>query len=141
MCIRDRYFTRSILHDNARKEVSDRANIMMESAISVRSYTVGELRPLIAPHMTDTFHPQTVPAYAATQTFNKLREKHPDYTYKEAALNPTNPRDQATGWETDIIQQFRNYPERHELIGERTTPTGESMFIARPIQILSLIHI
>ena len=33
------YFTRSILHDNARKEVSDRANIMMESAISVRSYT------------------------------------------------------------------------------------------------------
>ena len=129
------YFTHSILQKNARKEVADRAAIMMESAISVRSYTVGEVRPLIAPHMTDTFFPQTVPAYAATQTFNKLREKHPEYTYKEAALNPTNPRDQATGWETDIIQQFRNYTDQSEIVGERTTPTGQSLFIARPIKI------
>ena len=129
------YFTNTILQSNARSEVADRAAIMLESAISVRSYTVGEVRPLIAPHMQDTFHPQTVPAYAATQTFNKLREKHPEYTYKEAALNPTNPRDQATGWETDIIQQFRHYPDQSQIIGERTTPTGDSMFIARPIQI------
>lgn len=129
------FFTRSILQANARTEVADRAAIMMESAISVRVYTVGELRPLISPHMKETFYPQTVPAYAATQTFNKLREKHPEYTYKEAALNPTNPRDKATGWETDIIQQFRNFPEQTEVIGERSTPTGDSMFIARPIQI------
>ncbi|MEM7292746.1 MAG: DUF3365 domain-containing protein [Pseudomonadota bacterium] len=129
------YFTHSILQSNARSEVADRAAIMMESAISVRGYTVGEVRPLIAPHMQDTFYPQTVPAYAATQTFNKLREKHPEYTYKEAALNPTNPRDQATGWETDLIQQFRNYPDETEIIGERSTPSGDSLFIARPIQI------
>ena len=129
------YFTHDILQKNARKEVADRAAIMMESAISVRGYTVSEVRPLIAPHMIDTFYPQTVPAYAATQTFNKLREKHPEYTYKEAALNPTNPRDKATGWETDIIQQFRNYADQTEVIGERTTPTGDSLFIARPIKI------
>ena len=129
------YFTHSILQANARTEVADRAAIMMESAISVRVYTVSELRPLISPHMQETFYPQTVPAYAATQTFNKLREKHPEYTYKEAALNPTNPRDSATGWETDIIQQFRNFPDQTEVVGERTTPTGDSMFIARPIQI------
>ncbi|MEM7208606.1 MAG: DUF3365 domain-containing protein [Pseudomonadota bacterium] len=129
------YFTHQILQQNARAEVADRASIMMESAISVRGYTVAEVRPLIAPNMKDTFFPQTVPAYAATQTFNKLREKHPEYTYKEAALNPTNPRDQATGWETDIIQQFRNFPDQPELVGERITPTGASMYIARPIQI------
>ena len=129
------FFTHDILQKNALKEVADRAAIMMESAISVRSYTVSEVRPLISPHMTDTFFPQTVPAYAATQTFNKLREKHPEYTYKEAALNPTNPRDKATGWETDIIQQFRNYTDDKEIIGERSTPTGDSLFIARPIKI------
>lgn len=106
-----------------------------KTANAVRGYTVSEQRPLISPHMTDTFFSQTVPAYAATQTFNKLRETHPEYTYKEAALNPTNPRDKATGRETDIIQQFRNFPDQLELIGERLTPTGNSMFIARPIQI------
>ncbi len=129
------YFTHTILQENARKEVADRAAIMLQSAISVRSYTVSEVRPLIAPHMASTFYPQTVPAYAATQTFDKLRKKHPEYTYKEAALNPTNPRDKATGWETDIIQQFRNYADQKEIIGERSTPTGESLFIARPIKI------
>src|SRR3984893_12891536 len=45
------------------------------------------------------FHPQSVPAFAATEIFGYLREKFPDYFYKEATLKPTNPRDRATDWE------------------------------------------
>jgi protein-histidine pros-kinase len=60
---------------------------------------------------------------------------YPEYTYKEAALNPTNPNDRATDWETDIIQLFRNDGETLEISGERDTPLGKSLYYARPIKI------
>lgn len=125
----------SILQDNARKEVIERAGLMMEAALAVRSYTVSEIRPLLALQMTKEFLPQSVPAYAATQSFSKLREKHPEYTYKEATLNPSNPRNRAVDWENDIVQEFRNNPEHKEIIGVRDTPTGQSLYLARPMQI------
>ncbi len=124
-----------ILQENARKEVIERAGLMMEAALAVRSYTVSEIRPLLALQMTKEFLPQSVPAYAATQSFTKLREKHPEYTYKEATLNPSNPRNRAVDWETDLVQEFRNNAERTEIIGVRDTPTGQSLYLARPMQI------
>ena len=130
------YLSYTILQNNARQQVIAQAGLMMEAALAVRGYTVGEIKPLLVPHMQDTFLPQTVPAYAATQAFNKLRETHPEYAYKEATLNPTNPRDRAVDWETDIVQYFRNQQgQEDEIIGERTTPTGRSLYLARPIQI------
>jgi HAMP domain-containing protein len=125
----------NILQENARKEVIERAGLMMEAALAVRSYTVSEIRPLLALQMTKEFLPQSVPAYAATQSFSKLREKHPEYTYKEATLNPSNPRNRAVDWENDIVQEFRNNLEHKEIIGVRDTPTGQSLYLARPMQV------
>lgn len=124
-----------ILQQNARNEIVERAGMMMEAALAVRSYTVSEIRPLLAMQMKTVFLPQTVPAYAATQAFTKLRKTHQDYTYKEATLNPTNPRSRATDWESDIVQEFRNRTDRKEIVGERETPTGAMLYLARPIQI------
>jgi protein-histidine pros-kinase len=82
------------------------------------------------------FLPQTVPAYAATETLNQVRKKYPDYSYKEATLNPTNPRDRAVEWENDIVNYFRNAGgTMGEINGERDTPAGRMLYIARPIQI------
>lgn len=125
----------NILQANAKKEVTERAGLMMESALAVRGYTVSEIRPLLRLQMKKVFVSQSVPAYAATQTFNKLREKHPEYAYKEATLNPSNPRNRAVAWEADIVQDFRNNPDHKELIGVRKTPTGDSLYLARPMQI------
>ena len=129
------YFSYDILEKNAEKEIIDRANIMMESALAMRSYTVGEIRPLLALQMKRAFRPQAVPAYGATQIFEKLREAHPEYSYKEATLNPTNPRNRAVDWETDIISEFRNHTDKKELFGQRQTPNGKSLYFARPITI------
>src|SRR5947208_8400718 len=65
---------------------------------------------------------------------NQLRKKYPDYAYKEAALNPTNPRDRAEGWEADVVNQFRK-ETRAEISGTRVTPEGVSLYLARPFQI------
>jgi protein-histidine pros-kinase len=83
------------------------------------------------------FRPQSVPAYAATEQLNDLRKKFADYSYKEATLNPTNPRDRVTDWEGDIVNQLRQNPERQEIVGERETLTGRALYLARPIQIKS----
>lgn len=82
------------------------------------------------------FYPQSVPAYAATEVFNYFRGRYPDYSYKEACLNPTNPRDRTVDWEADVVNSFRGgSAERKEIINRRTTPTGESLFLAAPIRI------
>jgi protein-histidine pros-kinase len=75
-----------------------------------------------------------VPFYAATQNFLALRHSHPEYSYKEATLNPTNLRDRATDWEADVIQQFRGDTSLHEFVGERDTPMGAMLYLARPIR-------
>lgn len=128
------YVSRELLQRNARAEVLHTAGVMMEAALSMRSYTVGQVRPNLRP-MTEEFLPQSVPAYAATEIMGKLHETYPNYAYKEAALNPTNPRDRAVSWEADIINEFRNNTDRKEFSGVRDSPTGLSMFLARPLQI------
>ena len=128
------YISYDLLHKNAREEVLRNAGVMMEAALSMRGYTVGQIGPLL-PYSEEKFHPQSVPAYAATEIMNQLRKKYADYSYKEAALNPTNPRNRAVEWETDIVNTFRNDPAREEISGMRETPTGQSLFLARPFQI------
>lgn len=126
-----------LLQRNAREEILQNARIMMESALAQRAYTSTQIKPLLETQMKYTFLPQSVPAYAATEAFNALRQKFPEYSYKEATLNPSNPRNRATDWESDIIRQFREGRVKEEVVGERETPTGASLYMARPIQVKS----
>jgi protein-histidine pros-kinase len=64
-----------------------------------------------------------------------LRKKYPDYSYKEATLNPTNPVNRATDWEADIVNRFRQSPDQVEVVGERETPNGRVFYMARPLKI------
>ena len=126
---------RHLLFSNAQNEVVQQAEIMMEAAQAIRKYTVNQIKPLLAEQMKETFLPESVPAFAATQSFIALREKYPDFNYKEAALNPTNPMDRAADWEADVINEFRNSPDTPQMVGERETPSGRSLFLAKPIVI------
>ena len=128
------YVSYELLHKNARDEVLRAAGVMMEASLSMRHYTVSQVRPNLAMD-ADKFLPQSVPAFSATEIMNELRKKYPDYAYKEAALNPTNPRNRAVEWESDIVNAFRADPGRGEISGMRETPTGRSLYLARPFQI------
>ncbi len=144
-----------LLQRSAREQVLYHAQIIMETALAMRNYTTDQVRPALndATQVLDdqagglfrelcakksgkrVFRPQSVPAFAATEIFNALRDKHPEYTYKEATLNPTNPRDRAVEWEADIVQQFRNDSTRTEIKGIRDTPTGPSLYYAKPLKV------
>jgi protein-histidine pros-kinase len=126
---------RGLLLDNAQEEVLDRARLMMEKASAVRSYTDTQVAPLLQTQMKYSFLPQSVPAYSATEVLHALHKKYSDYDYKEATLNPTNLRDRAVEWEADIVQHFRGTEGLGEFVGQRDTPTGRSLYVARPIRI------
>jgi HAMP domain-containing protein len=125
----------STLQENATREVLAQAGLMLDSAAAIRSYTETEIDPLLDDKMVSAFRPQSVPFYAATQNFLTLHKKHPDYSYKEATLNPTNPRDRAADWEADIVQRFRNDSTTREVSGTRDTPMGSTLYLARPIRV------
>ena len=193
------YMARELLLENARYQVIENARIIMETALSSRTYTTKQVAPLLQQKnfklqsaigelqktleelpktvevdvpkdarssvrrgfqlaqqraieaqqrliesmkdkpgelLDNEFHPQSVPAFAATEIFGYLREKFPDFFYKEATLNPTNPRNRSTDWETDVVNQFRAAPESAlEFISTQETPSGTSLFLARPIKI------
>ena len=69
------YISYDLLHKNARVEVLRNAGVMMEAALSMRGYTNTQIRPLI-PYSEEVFHPQSVPAYSATEIMNALRKKY-----------------------------------------------------------------
>jgi HAMP domain-containing protein len=128
------YLCRAVLVADAEREQMARAGLMLESALAIRNYTSTEIVPLLDQQLRTDFLPQSIPFYAATQNFLKLRERYPQYSYKEATLNPTNPRDRAADWEADIVQRFRNDDKVQELSGVRDTPMGLSLYMARPIR-------
>jgi HAMP domain-containing protein len=127
----------SILSRNAQDVISSKALMMMETMNSVRHYTNTQVRPELEGRLVSEFLPETVPAYSAREVFEKLRENrvYSDFFYKEATLNPTNLRDKADGFESDIVQRFRQDGNLSEMRGFRTTPSGDLFYIARPITI------
>lgn len=131
------YFSYHLLQKNAQREVVDYAGMMIEMAAAIRGYTVSQVRPLLKNQMQHTFLPQSVPAYAATQSFEALRKnpKHKEYSYKEATLNPTNPLNRATDWENDIIRAFRNGTAKGQILTVRETARGPLLHLARAIRV------
>ena len=117
----------------ARDEVLQSARIMMESASGARKYTSDQITPLLKDRMEHQFYPQAVSAYAAKRSVDLIHDKNPEFTYREAALNPTNPQDRASDWEADIIGQFRADPSKEEISLVRSTPTGRFIVLSRPI--------
>jgi protein-histidine pros-kinase len=122
-----------LLQQVAQDEVLQNSRIMMESAAGARQYTSSEVAPLIPMGAGQPFHPQAVSAYAAKKNFAVLHEKFSDYSYREAALNPTNLDDRASDWEADIINDFRAHPEKQEDVTVRDTAMGRALILSRPI--------
>jgi protein-histidine pros-kinase len=129
------FLLQRLFEENARQHVLEDARIMMRSADAIRTFTDQQIGPLAA-HDNNTgtkFIAASVPSFAAQTTFRDVQTSFPDFTYREPTLNPTNLTDRPSDWEADYINSFRNKPGTVELVGERDTPTGPVLSLARPI--------
>jgi protein-histidine pros-kinase len=124
-----------IANDNARQEVLRQAALIASEGDGVSLYTDQEIAPLLARASPDGFAPQTIPFLATQNVFRRIQKDWPAYSYKIAALNPTNPMDRAADWEGDIINTFRNDPKLPQLITTRQTVAGPVLSVAKPVRI------
>ena len=98
-------------------------------------YRTREIEPLLVGQEKLRFLPQSVPFFAAQANLRALSKQFPDYSFKEAALNPTNPADKAAPWEADIIAEFRQNPTLTQFVSTRDTPQGKVLSLAKPVKI------
>src|ERR1700682_551633 len=105
------FLAREITTEEAKRQVLNGANLIMRSGPAIRAYTQKEIRPLISDQMAVRFLPHSVPSWSAQNVLHQVQKHFPDYSDKEAALNPTNPSDRATTWESDIINVFKHDTE------------------------------
>ena len=129
--------SRDLLRHNAREEIRENAKLLIESALAVRTYTSKNIAPLLETQIKYEFRPEMVSAYSAIELLKNLREANPEYRnfqYREATLNPTNPVNRAVEWENDIVNAFRNGTAEAPLFGERDTPNGRMLYVAKPLR-------
>jgi Protein of unknown function (DUF3365) len=129
------WYLNGLLQKRASEEVVRQAGIFMEQALAVRGYTVDYIKPELDGRLAEKFLPQTVPAFAATETFVRLRKAFPNVRYKEAVLNPTNPRDLAVDFEKQVIDRFAADTSLKETSGEITSNLRRLYYVAKPIRI------
>jgi HAMP domain-containing protein len=127
------------LEKKAEAEIDYRSQILAEMMNSVRNFTNMHISPLLIPMVEtqSTFVPESIPSYAVREVFENLRknEEYKDFFYKDANLNPTNLRDKADIFETQIIEQFRNQPNLKNLSGFRDSFNEKLFYSARPFSI------
>lgn len=124
----------------ARGLIDQRSSFFMDTMLAVREYTSKDVNPIVAPlnEGPGVFRPEAVPSYSATTVFDYLKQAKADYkqySYREAALNPTNLKDKADTFEAGIIQALRDSPSSAVLSGEKATPLGRFHYVAKPIKI------
>jgi protein-histidine pros-kinase len=129
--------SRELLQRNARDEIFESAKLLIDSALAVRDYTSRNIAPLLETQIRYEFRPEMVSAFSAIELLKNLREANPEYkhfVYREATLNPTNPANRAVDWESDIVSAFRNGTAKPPMFGERDTPNGRMLFVAKPLK-------
>lgn len=125
----------------ARELIKQRSQFVMDAMVAVRTYTNQSVNPIVEPlnQGPGVFRPEAVPSYAAQTVFANLKNAsdYRSYSYREAALNPTNLRDKADSFETGVINKFRDNPQLKVLSGDRQTPLGSVHYVARPIKVVN----
>lgn len=123
----------------AEDNITTRGEELLHTMNSVRTYTSEQVNPQLADRLQtdEQFIPETVPGYAARTVFENFRqdERYESFLYKEATLNPTNPRDLADDFEADLVNQFRADGDLTELNGYRTIDGERVFYIARPMRV------
>lgn len=125
-----------VLQQQALDETRHDANVLMSAAEAMQNYTAKHITPLLSTQIQYSFVPESVPAFSAIEMLNTLQSAFPNFSYRSTMLNPTNPRDRPTDWETEVIAHLHDQPALKEITGQRQTPGGDHLlFLARPSSI------
>lgn len=128
-----------VLDQKVESEVTNKAVMLMQMTNSIRNYTNDRVQPLLLPKndTSQQFIPESIPSYAVREVFEIFRKSkdYANFIYKDAMLNPTNPRDKADDFESGIVKEFRSSPNLTDKSGFRTLSGEKLFYAARPFKI------
>jgi len=124
-----------IVRKSATEEIMQSIRLLRSNALAVRSYTLNSINPLLADNDDILFLPETVTSYAARSVFSTFQKQFPEFSYKEAALNPTNPADLPNELETKMIEQLRADKALEHVSAIVENDTGRFFTVAFPLTI------
>lgn len=127
------------LQGRAQEEIATQGTLLIESMSAVRGYTSANVKPLLADQLAASpkFIPESVPAFSARSVFDNFRKQQDfqNYSYKEAAFDPTNTVDKADDFEAKLLQQMIDNGTSDEVSGYRDQGGTRLFYIARPLTI------
>lgn len=113
----------AVVHLYLKNMATDRilreTEIFIGTADATRTYVKETLRPQMETLLPkDAFIPQAMSTtFVGRDIMRRLRERFPHFSYKRAALDPINPINKADRLECDMLQWFKDHPERSEWHG------------------------
>jgi len=124
---------------NALNEAKNKSKIILNYAMATKQYMKKVQRPLVKELIEeDRFYPELMSGFVAARgTFELFQQSSPDYTFKQATIDPLNPSNRADSEELKFIDFFAKNPESKSSEGVITKNGTDLFYFAQPIKVNS----
>jgi PAS domain S-box-containing protein len=127
-----------VLHQQQRaidSQVAERAATVLSFGEASREYARDTLSPAVRKETHGLIFEANSATFVARGTFEAFRKHQPEYSFREASLNPLNLANKADADEEEIIRRFQADTTLEELSGYRVRDGREKFYVARPITV------
>jgi protein-histidine pros-kinase len=124
-----------IVRKSAVEDIHQSIDLIHGNAQAVRSYTIDSITPLLSDGNDVLFLPESITSFATRAVFDTFQKQFPEFGYKEAVLDPTNPANRPNALEAEIIGQLRDDPSLEKITRIVDTDEGPVLTVAFPITI------
>ncbi len=119
------------------EEARNRTELVLNFTQASQDYVIHSLRPAVEQLGDDVPIEAISEAFATRKIVELFNTQLPEYRYKPATINPTNPIDTANEFEISLIERFRNNRKLKQLTGYTTLDQEERFYFAKPVQVFA----
>ncbi len=124
---------------NALNEAKNKSKIILNYAMATKQYMKKVQRPLVKELIEeDRFYPELMSGFVTARgPFELFQQSSPDYTFKQATIDPLNPSNRADTEELKFIDYFAKNPGAKSSEGVITKNGTDLFYFAQPIKVNS----
>ncbi len=115
------------------KHINRHTELLTSFAGASRDYVTHELRPALDARTHEFILQGKSSSYVTNGIFAQFNKTFPDYSYRQPAFHPLNPKNQASPFESDIILKFQDDPSLTTVSGFRKTDDQIFYYVAHPV--------
>ena len=121
---------------NAEQEILKQAGLLASAMEAVRHYVVKYTTPVFEREVPGKFIVEGMAdSFVNNVIFARIEKEHPDYYYKEAAINPLNLKNKADIFEEEKIKAFKTGWLKKEWRGFMDKPNGKFYAVMKPVRV------